>query len=66
MLLEPGLLMQVQRIGYYAERDGRVRSSSNPILQLPPDCSGVANTVSVRGVPVPHHCVRLRTAKHRL
>ena len=23
MLLEPGLLMQVQRIGYYAERDGR-------------------------------------------
>ena len=31
-----------------------------------PRCSGVANTVSVRGVPVPHHCVRLRTAKQRL
>ena len=54
--------MQVLRIGYYLERGGRMRSSSSPILQLPPSYSSVANTNSNRGVPVPHHCVRLRTA----
>ena len=62
---KPGLLMQVLRIGYYLERGGRMRSSSSPILQLPPSYSSVANTDSNRGAPVPHHCVRLRTAKQR-
>ena len=58
--------MQVQRVGYNVERGGRMRSSSSPNLQLPPVCSSIASTVSNRGVPASHYCVRLRTAKQWL